>query len=77
MATFPALGGQTYGFRLTVKNTDGLQGTANTTVSVSAPNPVNIQVFQATPSHDSAGRHLHPELGCPGRNYCDDLAQPG
>ena len=34
IATFPALAGQTYSFRLTVKNTDNLTGTASTTVSV-------------------------------------------
>jgi hypothetical protein len=50
VTTFPALAGQTYSFRLTVKNTDGLQSSANTTVSVSAPTPVTIQLFQATPS---------------------------
>ena len=50
IATFPALAGQTYAFRLTVKNTDGLQGTATTTVSVLAPSPTNILLFQATPS---------------------------
>ncbi len=50
IATFPALAGQTYAFRLTVRNTDGLQGSATTTVSVLAPTPVTIQLFQATPS---------------------------
>ena len=50
IATFPALGGQTYSFRLTVKNTDGLTGSASTTVSVVSPTAVNIQLFQASPS---------------------------
>ena len=50
IATFPGLQGQTYAFRLTVKNTDGLQGSATTTVSIQAASPVSILVFQATPS---------------------------
>jgi hypothetical protein len=50
IATFPALAGQTYSFRLTVKNTDNLQSSASTTVSVVAPSPVTIVLFQATPS---------------------------
>src|SRR5580698_1097978 len=50
IATFPALPGQTYSFRLTVKNTDNLQSSASTTVSVTSPSPVTISMFQATPS---------------------------
>jgi len=50
IASFPALAGQTYSFRLTVKNTDNLQASATTTVSVLAPSATNILVFQATPS---------------------------
>jgi hypothetical protein len=48
-ATFPAAAGQTYSFRLTVKNTDGLQGSATTTVSTQSPSVVSVLVFQATP----------------------------
>ena len=55
-ATFPGLGGQTYAFRLTVKNTDGLTGSATTTVGIQSPTPVRILVFQATPSQIAAGQ---------------------
>ena len=55
IATFPALAGQTYVFRLTVTNTDHLSSSATTEVSVSAPSPVIIQVFQATPSTITPG----------------------
>ncbi len=55
IATFPALAGQTYSFRLTVKNTDNLQSSATTTVSVVSPSPVSILVFQATPSTIAPG----------------------
>ncbi|HEY2015997.1 MAG TPA: OmpA family protein, partial [Bryobacteraceae bacterium] len=40
VTTFTAVAGQTYAFRLTVKNTDNLQGTASTTVSSAAPTQV-------------------------------------
>jgi hypothetical protein len=55
IATFPALSGQTYSFRLTVKNTDNLQSSATTTVSVLSPSAVSILVFQATPSTIAPG----------------------
>jgi hypothetical protein len=55
IATFPALSGQTYVFRLTVKNTDGLSASAETTVSTSTPGLISIQVFQATPASIAPG----------------------
>jgi hypothetical protein len=55
VATFPATSGNTYAFRLTVKNTDGLQGSATTTVSTSSPGLVSVLVFQATPSQIAPG----------------------
>lgn len=56
IATFPGLAGMTYAFRLTVKNTDGLTGSATTTVTIMAANPVSILVFQATPSTIAPGQ---------------------
>jgi outer membrane protein OmpA-like peptidoglycan-associated protein len=58
-ATFAAAPSTSYAFRLTVKNTDGLQGSANTAVSTAAPagaplisqfgaNPANIQPGQSS-----------------------------
>lgn len=49
VATFGALAGTTYNFRLTVKNTDGLQSSANTTVSTKSVAGVTITQFVATP----------------------------
>jgi len=50
VATFPANAGLTYSFRLTVKNTDGLQASATTTVSTQSLGLISILVFQATPA---------------------------
>jgi hypothetical protein len=55
IATFPGLVGQNYSFRLTVKNTDNLQASASTTVTIMAATPVSILVFQATPSTIAPG----------------------
>jgi len=54
--TFTAASGQTYSFRLTVKNTDGLQSTATTTVSAAAPGQVRVLQFSAAPSTVTAGQ---------------------
>jgi hypothetical protein len=54
-ASFPATAGNTYSFRLTVKNTDGLQASATTTVSTSTPSLTSILVFQATPPSITPG----------------------
>jgi hypothetical protein len=50
VTTFTAVAGQTYAFRLTVKNTDNLTGTASTTVSSAAPTQVRILQFSAAPA---------------------------
>ncbi len=50
VTTFTAAPGQTYSFRLTVKNTDNLQSTATTTVSTASPAAVIIQQFSANPA---------------------------
>ena len=55
IATFPALAGQSYSFRLTVKNTDGLQSSASTSVSTTNPGLISIAVFQATPASITPG----------------------
>jgi len=55
IATFPGLPGQTYAFRLTVKNTDGLMASATTEVSILANTPVTITTFTASPSTITAG----------------------
>lgn len=57
-ATFNAADGQSYGFRLVVKDPQGLQGVATTTVTTQASekvNPVQIVRFQAVPSSIRAG----------------------
>ena len=56
VATFPGLTGQTYSFRLTVKNTDGLMGTATTTVSIISVSPVSVATFTASPSTINPGQ---------------------
>jgi uncharacterized cupredoxin-like copper-binding protein len=55
IATFPAAAGQTYAFRLTVKNTDGLQGSATTTVSTQSLSLISVLVFQANPASIAPG----------------------
>lgn len=56
IATFPGLAGQTYSFRLTVKNVDGLTGTATTTVTIMSTTPVSVASFTASPSTITAGQ---------------------
>ncbi|HUA64130.1 MAG TPA: OmpA family protein [Verrucomicrobiae bacterium] len=56
-ATFTATYGNSYGFRLTVTNTDGLKGTATTVVStVAAPAGASIVSFIATPAFIQPGQ---------------------
>jgi uncharacterized cupredoxin-like copper-binding protein len=55
-ATFAALAGQSYTFKLTVRNTDGLQSSASTTVSTSSPSSVVISQFIANPASIQAGQ---------------------
>ncbi len=56
VANFPGASGQTYSFRLTVKNTDGLMATASTTVSITTPTTVVISQFLANPATIQAGQ---------------------
>jgi hypothetical protein len=55
-ATFTAAAGQTYAFRLTVRNTDNLQGSATTTVSTSTPAATRIVQFSAIPTGIQSGQ---------------------
>ncbi|HYW42311.1 MAG TPA: OmpA family protein [Bryobacteraceae bacterium] len=54
--TFTGAAGQTYSFRLTVKNTDNLTGTARTTVSIASPAAVRIVQFTAIPATIQPGQ---------------------
>jgi len=54
--TFTAAASQNYGFRLTVRNTDGLQAVANTAVSTIAPATVRIAQFTANPAAVQPGQ---------------------
>jgi hypothetical protein len=54
--TFTAAAGQSYSFRLTVKNTDGLQASATTSVSTSSPNAASITQFAAVPASIQSGQ---------------------
>jgi hypothetical protein len=59
-ATFAAASGQTYSFRLTVKDSYGAQSSAHVTVSVVAPTPpaaVRVLQFTATPAAIAPGGH--------------------
>jgi hypothetical protein len=55
IATFTATGGQSYGFRLTVKSPFGLQSSANTTVTTLQNPVITIQEFSAVPSSIALG----------------------
>jgi hypothetical protein len=48
--TFTAVAGQSYTFRLTVKNTDGLQSSASTSVSTLSLTSATITQFAANPA---------------------------
>ena len=54
-ATFPAAAGQSYSFRLTVKDPGGLQSTARTTVTTTAAPNIIVARFTATPSTIARG----------------------
>ncbi len=54
--TFAAAAGQTYAFRLTVRNTDGLSSSATTTVSTAVPAQVRIVQFTALPATVQPGQ---------------------
>src|SRR5206468_601463 len=49
-ATFPAAAGQSYSFRLTVKDSGGLQSTARTTVTTITVPDLVVGSFSATPT---------------------------
>src|SRR5271157_2154119 len=57
-ASFTASAGNSYGFRLTVTNTDGLKGTASTVVSTQAAvlTPPTIVQFVANPAYIQPGQ---------------------
>jgi len=55
IATFPAQLGQTYVFKLTVTNTDGLSASATTEVKVMSASPVSVATFTASPSTIAPG----------------------
>jgi hypothetical protein len=54
--TFTAAAGQTYSFRLTVRNTDNLSASATTTVSTAVPAAVRIVQFTAIPASIQPGQ---------------------
>jgi uncharacterized cupredoxin-like copper-binding protein len=54
--TFTAVAGQNYAFRLTVKNTDGLQASATTQVTTLSPGQVLVLQFSAAPASITAGQ---------------------
>lgn len=58
-ATFTAAAGQTYQFRLTVKDTQGAKSVARVTVTTQAAPTVKIVRFEATPSTVKAGQSVN------------------
>jgi hypothetical protein len=54
--TFTAGAGQSYSFRLTVKNSDGLQASATTSVTTTSPTAATITQFAATPASIQSGQ---------------------
>jgi hypothetical protein len=59
IATFTAAAGQSYAFRLTVKDDQGAQGIARATVTTRAAQPVRILRFQANPIQVRAGQPVN------------------
>lgn len=55
-ATFTGASGQTYNFKLTVTNTDGLSASATTAVTVGSPSSAQIVRFDASPASIQAGQ---------------------
>jgi hypothetical protein len=55
IATFPAAASQSYGFRLTVKDTFGLTASANTTVTTVRTPGIQILEFSASPETITSG----------------------
>jgi len=58
-ATFTAAAGQTYQFRLTVKDTQGAKSVARVTVTTQSAPTVKIVRFEATPSTVKAGQSVN------------------
>jgi hypothetical protein len=56
IATFTAASGQTYTFRLTVTNQDGLTGSARTRVTTTTPAQLQIVFFAANPPQINQGQ---------------------
>ena len=56
VATFTAVAGQMYSFRLTVRNTDGQQASARTRVTTQALQTVEILFFTANPTDIAIGQ---------------------
>ena len=56
IATFTAAAGQSYSFRLTVRNTDNLSSSASTSVSTISPTAPVIVLFSATPAAIQPGQ---------------------
>jgi uncharacterized cupredoxin-like copper-binding protein len=56
ITTFNAVAGANYAFRLTVKNTDGLQASATTQVTTLSPSQVTVVQFSAAPASITAGQ---------------------
>jgi hypothetical protein len=56
IATFTAVAGQSYSFRLTVRNTDNLSSSASTSVSTISPTAPVIVLFSATPAAIQPGQ---------------------
>jgi hypothetical protein len=54
--TFPAAAGNSYSFRLTVRNTDNLSSTSTTTVSTASPSQVQVTAFTASPATITSGQ---------------------
>lgn len=59
VASFTAVAGQTYAFRLTVKDDQGAQANARATVNTRSPQPVRILRFQANPLQVRAGQPVN------------------
>jgi uncharacterized cupredoxin-like copper-binding protein len=55
-ATFTGVAGQTYIFKLTVTNTDGLSASATTSVNVGSPTAAQVVRFDANPTSILAGQ---------------------
>ena len=56
VATFPAVSGQMYAFRLTVTDDHGAQGVARTSITTTTPQLAKIVRFQAQPSSIKPGQ---------------------